>query len=106
MKPTQEQKYIYNKKYRENNIELIKNQKLIARYGITLEDYNNLLILQNNKCAICLNELKQGRSTHVDHCHNSNKVRGLLCVKCNLALGLLKDNIEALDRIYNYLKNT
>lgn len=99
-------KYKYNKKYRDNNKDKIKNSKLLTRYGITLDDFNKMLKSQDNKCAICLNELKKGRSTHVDHCHNSNKVRGLLCVKCNLALGLLKDNIEALDRIYNYLKNT
>ena len=99
-------KYKYNKKYRDNNKDKIKNSKLLTRYGITLDDFNKMLKSQDNKCAICLQKLKLGRSTHVDHCHSTNKVRGLLCVKCNLALGLLKDNVEALDRIYKYLKNT
>lgn len=104
-KMTKEDRYRYNLKYRNNNKDKIKNSKLIIRYNINLDDYNNLLLKQNFKCAICTNILKEGRSTHVDHCHSSKRVRGLLCNKCNLALGLLKDNISSLDRIFKYLTN-
>lgn len=95
----------YNLKYRTLNKDKIKNSKLMVRYGITLDDYNLLLAKQNYRCPICDNILKLGRSTHVDHCHSTNRVRGLLCHKCNLALGLLKDNIKSLNKIFKYLSN-
>lgn len=77
------------------------------KYGITIEDYNNLFIKQNGKCAICKSSFT-GRGSpifDVDHCHETGIVRGLLCVKCNLGLGSFKDNIDALSEAINYLKN-
>ncbi len=57
---------------------------------------------QKNSCLICNRELDQ--SACVDHCHTTGKVRGLLCRQCNMALGLLKDNIDSLENAINYLK--
>lgn len=78
------------------------------RYGITIEQYNDLLKKQNNKCAICDKEetrIISGkiRDLSVDHNHVTNKVRELLCYKCNWALGVLEDNIEILEAMKNYL---
>jgi hypothetical protein len=76
--------------------------RLRAIYKITLADYNRMLAAQDGKCAIC--HLPPQRSRlFVDHCHTSGKVRGLLCGKCNSALGLLKDSVQALDEAKRYL---
>jgi hypothetical protein len=65
-----------------------KNWKLIKNYGIDLKEYKRLLKLQMKKCRLCkrdASEFKDG--LHVDHDHKTGKVRGLLCVTCNTALG-------------------
>jgi protein-arginine kinase activator protein McsA len=56
---------------------------------------------QNGQCAIC--KKVQARTLHVDHCHNSSKVRGLLCQKCNMAIGLFNDNSDLLKKAIKYL---
>jgi hypothetical protein len=63
---------------------------LKSRYGITLEDFNRLLEQQNYVCAICQRPFD--RRPHVDHCHLTNWVRGLLCYRCNPGLGHFHDN--------------
>jgi len=60
--------------------------------------------LQNNSCKICLSELNlDSKDAHIDHCHTTNKVRGILCRNCNLALGLMKDNVISLENAIKYL---
>src|SRR5687768_10579045 len=66
------------------------------RYGLSLLDFELILKEQCNKCAICAKEF-EGRP-HVDHCHTSTKVRGLLCKHCNLALGHFEDDLVRLVR--------
>jgi hypothetical protein len=85
-----------------------KNFKLKRSYGITLEQYNELLFKQNNKCAICnVNNngkyRSKARAFAVDHCHSTNKIRGLLCSDCNTGIGLLKDNVNFLESAIKYL---
>jgi hypothetical protein len=80
-----------------------KKYRIKHQYGITLEEYNSLLEKQNNKCSICLRESPTGYNWHIDHSHDSNKVRGILCSKCNQGLGLFEDNIESLHRAIEYL---
>lgn len=76
-------------------------------YGISFEDYNKLLETQNFGCAICGSDINQNRRTSgklfIDHCHNSGKVRGLLCSKCNHALGLFNDDSTLLAKAIAYL---
>lgn len=79
-----------------------KERKLLYRYGITGKDYDILLEKQEGKCAIC--SLLYGKELHIDHCHKTNKVRGLLCNKCNVALGFFEDNIEILQNAIKYLQ--
>ena len=76
-------------------------------YGITSEDFNALLQAQNDRCAIC-KSLPTQRSTkenvlHVDHCHNTGKVRGLLCLSCNHGLGKFRDSPTLLRQAAEYL---
>lgn len=71
-----------------------RKHHLRRKYGITVSEYNRLLALQEGKCAICKTDCpgKGKRHFHVDHDHLSGKVRGLLCVKCNMGLGSFDDN--------------
>lgn len=83
-----------------------RNNALNCNYGITLKDYNLLLEKQNHKCAICESDNAGGRGVfHVDHDHETGKIRGLLCHKCNTGIGLLDDNIKILSKAINYLQN-
>lgn len=86
----------------------MRNYDLLKTYGITTEDFENLLTLQNNCCAICgVNQdtLKTSKKKYlcVDHCHNTGKIRGLLCDKCNRGVGLLGDNVNTLIKAVEYL---
>lgn len=78
-------------------------------YGITLEQYRNMLTNQNNVCSICgKEETVVVRGTRhilsVDHCHGTNRIRGLLCGKCNRGLGAFDDNIDVMASAISYLK--
>ena len=95
---------------RANNIDEYrikeKGYQIKKNYDITIEQYNNMLNAQNNKCAICHNKFKPFKDTHIDHNHITGKVRGLLCVKCNSGIGYLNDDINLLKEAINYLINT
>lgn len=80
-----------------------RERHLISSFGINLDNYQKLLDSQNGVCAIC-GAYPKKRSLHVDHCHNSGRVRGLLCFRCNAILGLCNDNHFALDKASMYLK--
>lgn len=73
-------------------------------YGLTVEQYEQLLVKQGGRCAICQTEQGTGRdSLHVDHDHAHGPVRGLLCKRCNVGLGLFRDNAVSLQRAIEYL---
>ena len=59
--------------------------------------------VQENKCAICGSVLSDTNKAFVDHCHNTKKVRGLLCAKCNTLLGMAKDDVSILQNAITYL---
>lgn len=90
------------KEYRSKYPEKKKNTALKTKFGITLDYYNELLNKQNGVCAICFKTDK--RSLAVDHCHKTGRIRGLLCGKCNKALGLLNDDLATIEKIKDYLK--
>lgn len=95
------------KRQREPGYRLSQRKShLYNKYGITIEDYNKLLTSQNNCCATCQSPNPGGRSAvyfHVDHCHVTGKIRGLLCQACNNVLGLVKDNINTLKAMIKYV---
>jgi hypothetical protein len=77
----------------------------MKRYNLTIEEYNKLFNIQNGKCAICgrhQNELIKALA--VDHNHITGNVRGLICVRCNRAIGMFEDNISLLEKAIVYLK--
>lgn len=85
----------YLKKYRSERREHTKGRSLQRNYGMSLGDYKRLFIEQQGRCKICgihQSELKNRRVLHVDHCHKTGKIRGLLCGRCNTWLGRYEDN--------------
>lgn len=76
---------------------------LKRNYGITPEEYYRIWEAQGKICACCGSSTPQGRGWCVDHDHETRKVRGILCAKCNLGIGQLGDNLEGVLRAYNYL---
>lgn len=73
-----------------------------TRYGITETQIQGLLVKQSNKCAICFKNFINNKF-QVDHCHKTNKIRGLLCHRCNFGLGCFGDNIVNLHQAIVYL---
>lgn len=95
-------KYIASAKaYKSANKDKLKNAYLIRTYGITLAQYSALLAAQKNLCAIC----KQAGELDTDHSHVTGKVRGLLCSRCNTAIGLLGDSSSITQSATEYLQN-
>lgn len=78
---------------------------LKKQYGITPEDYDAMYEAQKGCCAICgIHQSETKHKLHVDHCHETGTVRGLLCKNCNLALGNFKDSITNLSSAISYLE--
>lgn len=80
-----------------------KNSSLKRNFNITYADYLALLTKQNNRCEICKSLNSSKKHFHVDHCHKTGKVRGLLCRKCNTGLGFFDDNPELLIKAAEYI---
>lgn len=95
--------------YRQNSSRWRKNK--IRSYGISVEDYNRMLHEQSGCCAACGNPETRVRSGQlialaIDHCHESGRVRGLLCGACNTSLGLLRDDPERIRRLADYIESS
>lgn len=74
-------------------------------YGITPEQFAEKLAAQDGRCAVCRADQPGGKGGwHVDHCHTSGRIRGLLCHHCNVGLGNFKDNVENLRAAIAYLE--
>jgi hypothetical protein len=105
-----EQKKKYDLKYyskHPRSKEYFRNYFIKRKYGLSEEEYNNLLKKQDGKCAICkttdLGKFKTKRF-YVDHDKTTGKVRGLLCIKCNTGLGMFKEDIKILSEAIEYLR--
>lgn len=85
-----------------NKIHSTREHWLKYKYRITKEQYDERVKVQGGKCAICLKIPSE--PLHVDHCHESKKVRGLLCRQCNTGLGQFKDSPLNLFRASKYLE--
>lgn len=72
-------------------------------YGITQDERDEMFVAQGSCCKICKSKEHGGRGWHTDHIHGTKTVRGILCHHCNLALGNVKDNVEILRALIEYL---
>jgi len=88
------------------NPDRVRDTQLRYRLGTTLEKYNELLVAQNGACAICHQTCTSGKDLGTDHNHATGEIRGLLCHRCNRAIGLLKESPELISSAYEYLQRT
>lgn len=82
-----------------------KDYTIKSKYGVSIEQYNSMLIKCNNKCQICGKSHSEEKPLHIDHCHLTKTVRGLLCRNCNFGLGNFCDNIQNIKNALKYLQN-
>lgn len=81
----------------------INRRAVLRRYGVTIDDYDEMMASHNGLCAICRRVDPEGRRLAVDHNHATGRVRGLLCRPCNTALGLFGDDLLHLESAVRYL---
>lgn len=108
-----ENKYKVNeraKRYRKENRDKFKGYHLKKEFGLTLEDFNSLLVQQDGVCAICREPEKSvhksgtPKDLSVDHDHKTGAIRGLLCWVCNTGIGKLRDSPDLLRTAANYIE--
>lgn len=99
------------KTYQDKWPDKIRDKDYQRTYGITLEDYNKMFAKQKGKCAICRRPETAKRKDKsatlrlaVDHNHKTNKVRGLLCMKCNIVLGYFEKHQSDITKVSKYLE--
>lgn len=104
-----EQKSKVNKAYqkRKPTSRLVKRESFLRKkYNLTLEMFDKILEFQKNKCYICEQALKDGdRFLHIDHCHKTGKIRGILCSQCNWFMSKIDGIEKCLNNLNNYVKN-
>lgn len=99
----------YARSWQERNPDRVKEagrrHKLKRKYGLSLEQYNQLFLAQNGLCKGCLKHASQlPKNLAVDHDHSTGLVRGLLCTQCNFAVAHSQDSAATLRRLADYLE--
>ena len=89
------------KQYKPPARKAVHRKNIKVRYGLSLEQYEQLVNSQSGCCGICKERMEP---VCVDHCHDTGKVRGLLCRNCNSALGKFKDSPETLRSAADYIE--
>ncbi|TDH36319.1 hypothetical protein E2A64_10165 [Pseudohoeflea suaedae] len=92
---------------KENRVKYAESRRearLKKKYGITNSEYSELAKEQGGKCKICTQYPVNDQPLHVDHCHKSGAVRGLLCSRCNQAIGLLCEDVSLFMAAAEYIK--
>jgi hypothetical protein len=99
-------KAAYRKWPKDKYADYCKNSQLKKNYGISLADFRQMRATQGHKCAICGTSDPGGKGEfHVDHCHDTGAVRGLLCHGCNVGIGHLSHDIGRLAAAIAYLRS-
>lgn len=106
----------YRRKYRklphvlETEYKYLMKKHYKKAYGLSIEEYDAIIKSHNGLCAICKTDkgrfdTRTGKKQklHIDHCHLTGKIRGLLCNKCNIGIGLFNNNIELFKKVIEYL---
>jgi hypothetical protein len=91
-----------NSSYHKLSYEEQRRRNILYKYKLSIEEYNNMLQSQGGGCAICGGEVN-GKGG-VDHCHRTNKIRGVLCCHCNAAIGHMNDDKERLAKAIKYIE--
>jgi Recombination endonuclease VII len=89
------------RRWHDANPERTRQYSFKAKYGMEPGEYDKMFKRQNGVCLICLEE----DELFVDHCHETMKIRGLLCRGCNSGIGFMKDNVDIVRRAVTYLED-
>jgi hypothetical protein len=90
-------------KNRDKRLKKLREIHLRNKFGLTPDEYDRMLEAQGGVCALCESSPTPGISLHVDHDHGTGEIRGLLCVRCNNALGLFREDADLLKRAARYV---
>ena len=77
----------------------------LETYGIDEITYETMVAEQDGRCAICCDALDMGKLTHIDHCHSTGKIRGILCNICNWFIGAVENRPQRVEGFAAYLEN-
>lgn len=89
----------------QNNKDRIRDLQLQNQFGITIKQYDTMLLLQNGVCGLCGGDSDAKNKTFaVDHDHSNGRIRALLCRGCNVGIGNLKDSPELLEKAASYIR--
>ena len=97
----------YQKRTRHMQSIYSRRSKLKSKYGLSIEEVENIIKKQNGRCPICNRKARSKNNfttLSVDHDHNTGKVRGLICNRCNVCMGLVKDDPVLLRKAADYLE--
>jgi hypothetical protein len=94
----------YRQAYRAANKEKIRELARAYKYGLGPGQFEQLLAAQGARCAICRHDKPRGLNWHVDHDHETGRLRGILCKGCNTALGAFGDNLSGILDVLEYLQ--
>lgn len=90
--------------WRKNHPEYTRKIHLRHNHDLSCENWLKIWESQDGKCAICGKKFKKSSNAYVDHNHKTGEIRGLLCMKCNFAIGLLNDDLELMKKVIEYLQ--
>jgi DNA-binding transcriptional MerR regulator len=94
-----------NRRYREANRAELTIKQRARHYGISVEELRSFLAKHDDRCTVCRDPFDQNpKHKHIDHCHATGRLRGVLCRDCNHALGNVKDSVERLEALIAYLR--
>lgn len=82
-----------------------RESHVASSFGISMQEFRSMVTDQRNSCAICFKHLATTKEMHIDHCHSTGRVRGILCGSCNRGIGLLQDDPDIILSAYNYLNS-
>lgn len=100
---TKQQRLDWKKNNPGKVAESLRSYQIRRRYGIGLREFAEILASQGGKCAVCR---KVEKRMVVDHCHSNGAIRGILCNRCNVALGMAKDDPTRLRALVRYLEKS
>lgn len=102
----EQHKKVMHRNYVKNKISYRKRAftSRLKQFGLTVDQFNAMLLAQNNLCQVCKQPETNGKRLSVDHSHRTGKVRGLLCNRCNVLLGWASDNEVLLGLAADYLR--
>lgn len=92
----------YEENKEKHNLRSRRN-RIKTNFGITMEEYDTLLLSQNYKCMICSKDISNGKQ-HLDHCHKTGRLRAFLCGTCNTGIGMLQDSANLCKKASEYLE--